>query len=252
MVSNDCRIREDFSRNCRYMKFITVASKDHPGLTNLKKSANHFGIDLEVLGYGQPYHGNGTKIHHLVQYLSSVDPEDIVLFTDAYDSIFVRDPSDLTVVFKEFEKPVVFSCEDNYYFRIQAIQNLILNPYYKWKYPKSESKFRKYRYLNSGGYIGYAGKLLQVFTESSVNKMMRSDQVNLHRYFVDRPGKIHLDYDHEIFTNFGKFAQAERFTVESNVLTNNVTGSKPYVFHFPGPTHRGMNEFIPQFSFMVQ
>ncbi len=234
------------------MKFITVASSPHPGLEILQKSADHFGISLNILGYNQPYHGNGTKIFHLTNFLREESPEEIVLFTDAYDSFFVKQPSSLEAIFKSFDHPVIFSCEDNYYFRIQAIQNLFLNPYYRLKYPKSQSKYLKYRFLNSGGYMGYAGELLKVFNEASVNKLMRSDQVNLHRFFVDKPGRIQLDYDHKIFTNFGKFATNERFSVSNHVLTNQLTGTKPFVFHFPGPTHRGMDFYRPQFSFLDQ
>ncbi len=234
------------------MKFVTVATAENEGLKLLKKSCDHFDIPLEVLGFGQPYHGNGTKIVYLMEYLKRQDPEEIVLFTDAYDSFFVRDVGGLEAKFREFDHPLLFSCEDNYYFRIQGVEHLFLNPYYYYKYPKSESKYEKYRYLNSGGYIGYAKNILDLFDESGITKKMHSDQANLHKQFVRNPDSIRLDYDHTIFTNYGKFSQPDRFTVIDNELKNNVTGSHPFVFHFPGPTHRGMDEFSRQFSFLHQ
>jgi hypothetical protein len=232
------------------MKFITVATQENDGLKLLQKSCDHFGIDLKVLGLGQPYHGNGTKIHYISEYLKDLKDKEIIFFTDAYDSFFVRTPDELEEAFKAFNSPVLFSCEDNYYFRIQAVQNVFLNPYYRWRYPKSKSKFEGYRYLNSGGYMGYAGEVLELLTKTSINMKMHSDQVNLHRHFVNHPGEIALDYDHEIFTNYGKFAEQERFSVQNDVLINNLTESKPYIFHFPGPKHRGMYEFAAQFSFL--
>ena len=232
------------------MRFVTVATKENDGLNLLLKSCEHFGIKMEVLGLGQPYYGNGTKIIYLTKYLAELKHDEIIFFTDAYDSFFVKDISDLQKVFKSFDHPIVFSSEDNYYFRIQAVQNLFLNRYYYYKYPKSKSVYPKYRYLNSGGYMGYAGKVLELLKNTSINKKMQSDQVNLHRYFVDNPSAILLDYNHQIFTNYGKFAEPERFSVENDILTNNITNSKPYIFHFPGPKHRGMFEFTRQFPFL--
>ncbi|MEM9327846.1 MAG: glycosyltransferase domain-containing protein [Bacteroidota bacterium] len=232
------------------MKFVTVATNDNEGLRLLKKSCDHFGIQLEVLGFGQPYFGNGTKITYLTEFLRKQAADEVVFFTDAYDSYFVRDVSTLEADFRSFEHPILFSSEDNYYFRIQGIPHLFWNRYYRWNYPKSESKFPKYRFLNSGGYMGYAGKILELFEASGIRKGMRSDQVNLHIHIVKHPEDIQLDYDHKIFTNYGKFAAPDRFTVTDDRLINNMTGTHPYIFHFPGPKHRGMYEYSKQFSFL--
>ena len=232
------------------MKFVTVATSENEGLKLLKKSCDHFGINLDILGYGRPYQGNGTKIIYLTEYLREQDPQEVILFTDAYDSFFVKDTQDLEDEFLKFNHPLLFSSEDNYYFRIQGIPHLFLNRYYFYKYPKSESVYKKYRYLNSGGYMGYARNILEVFEESGITKSMRSDQVNLHRHFVHSPSSIKLDYDHRIFTNYGKFAQPDRFEVKNDELKNKFTGSSPFIFHFPGPKHRGMREFASQFSFL--
>ncbi len=234
------------------MKFVTVATSDNKGLQLLKRSCAHFDIDLEVLGFGKPYHGNGTKIIYLMEYLRKQDPDEIVLFTDAYDSFFVKDVSNLEKEFKAFDHELLFSSEDNYYFRIQGVEHLFLNRYYFYKYPQSESVYKKYRYLNSGGYMGYTKAILRVFEASGITKGMHSDQVNLHKHFVKSPSSIRLDYDHQIFTNYGKFAQPDRFTVDGDELKNNATGSYPFLFHFPGPKHRGMEEFAAKFSFLNQ
>lgn len=232
------------------MKFTTVASNDHPGLTRLLKSCEHFGVEMNVLGYNKPYYGNGTRVQYITEFLKSLDPNEIVLLTDAYDSFLVRDPSTLEEDFKKFDKPLIFSCEDNYYYRIQGVPHLFENRYYLYKYPKSQSRFKKYRFLNGGGYMGYAYSILELFEKAGFKAKMRSDQVILHRYLINKPGHISLDYNHEIFTNYGKFAQPDRFTVEDDVLTNNATGSHPYIFHFPGDKHRGMEEYAAQFSFL--
>ncbi|MDW3193222.1 MAG: hypothetical protein R8G66_12690 [Cytophagales bacterium] len=232
------------------MKFVTVATQENNGLRLLKQSCDHFGIELEVLGFNQPYQGNGTKIIYLTQFLKAQDPEEIIFFTDAYDSYFVKDVSDLEQEFKSFNHPILFSSEDNYYFRIQGVPHLFWNRYYYYRYPASQSKYKKYRYLNSGGYMGYAGKILELFQASGINGKMRSDQVNLHKHFVKYPDSIQLDYNHDIFTSYGKFSQPDRFTVTNDELKNNFTGSKPYIFHFPGPKHRGMYEYAAQFSFL--
>ena len=232
------------------MKFVTVATSENAGLRLLLKSCEHFSIDMEILGFGKPYFGNGSKIELVTKFLRKLPGDEIVLFTDAYDSFFVREISDLEQDFLRRNQTVLFSAEDNYYFRVQSFRNFFLHPYYRIKYPKSESDYPDYRYLNSGGYMGFATEILEVLEGAGIKANMHSDQANLHRYFVDNPGKIQLDYNHDIFTNYGKFAEPVRFSIANDVLTNRLTNSNPYVFHFPGLARRGLNEFSQKFSFL--
>ncbi|MEQ9303176.1 MAG: hypothetical protein RJQ14_04610 [Marinoscillum sp.] len=233
------------------MRFVTVASSDQkPELKYLLHSCSHFGIQMDLAGLGRPYLGNGTKIVYLIQYLQQLPKDEVVLFTDAYDSFFVRPVDTLKSDFERKNSPLIMTAEDNFYFRLTSVKRAIQNPLVKWKYPASKSVFPNYRYLNSGGFIGYAGHILDLFKYLQIDKTMYSDQPKLHLHFINHPEDISLDYDHEFFTIYGKHASEETFEVRNDELTNKNTGSKPYVFHFPGKVHRGLDNFASQFSFI--
>ena len=232
------------------MKFLTVASAEKPELRYLLDSCDHFGIDMNVIGLGRPYLGNGTKIVYLSQFLRKLDPMEVVCFTDAYDSFFVRPVDDLEARFKALNHPFVLTAEDNFYFRLTSIKMAFLNRWVRWNYPKSKSNYANYRFLNSGGFMGYAGHILRIFDLLKIDKTKYSDQPWLHMHFLSHPEDISLDYQHDFFTIYGKHADEKTFTVENDTLINNNTGSNPYIFHFPGFVHRGLEEFSSQFSFL--
>lgn len=232
------------------MKFVTVASAEKPELRYLLDSCDHFGVNMDVIGLGRPYLGNGTKIVYLSQYLERLDPMEVVCFTDAYDSFFVKAIDTLESDFKARNQPFILTAEDNFYFRLTSVKMAALNRIILWKYPVSKSTYKPYRFLNSGGFIGYAGHILKLFKIFNINKTMYSDQPWLHMHFVKHPDDIALDYNHDFFTIYGKHADETTFTVKGDRLVNNLTGSNPYIFHFPGKVHRGLNDFASQFSFI--
>ena len=233
------------------MKFVTIASSDQkPELRYLLDSCRHFGIEMNLVGLGRPYLGNGTKIVYLVQFLRKLHPREIVCFTDAYDSFFVKPVHDLEARFTKFHSPWVLTAEDNFYFRLTSPKMVLLNRWVRWNYPASRSTYPPYRFLNSGGFIGYAGHILKLLESFGIDKTWYSDQPAMHRHFVKNPGDMALDYNHDLFTIYGKHADETTFTVKEDQLTNNNTGSNPYIFHFPGKIHRGLESFANQFSFL--
>ena len=232
------------------MKFVTVASARTPELNYLLDSCIHFKADLKVIGLSRPYLGNGTKIVYLLQYLKTLGPKEVICFTDAYDSFLVRPPSAMEEAFHQKGHPAIFTAEDNFYFRLTSLKNAWLNRWTLWNYPKGKGRYPGYRFLNSGGFIGYAGHLRDLLSSLQIDKSMYSDQQRLHRHFTKYPDDISLDYDHDFFTIYGKYATDETFKISEDKLTNSNTNSNPYIFHFPGKTHRGLDNFASQFSYM--
>jgi hypothetical protein len=232
------------------MKFVTVASAHKPELRYLLDSCDHFGIQMDLVGMGRPFLGNGTKIVYLREYFERLDPQEIVCFTDAYDSFFVKSVDTLEADFKARNQPFVLTAEDNFYFRLTSLKMAAMNRIIRWKYPKSGSRYAPYRFLNSGGFIGYAGHILRVLNQFDIDKTTYSDQPWFHMHFVNHPEDMALDYNHDFFAIYGKYATKSSFAVNNDHLVNNQTGSSPYIFHFPGFVHRGLSDFSSQFSFM--
>lgn len=64
---------------------ITVANKWNQGISLLKRSAIRNGFDIEVLGLGESWEGNGKKFLILREYIKDLPDTDIIFFVDAYD-----------------------------------------------------------------------------------------------------------------------------------------------------------------------
>lgn len=136
------------------MKVITVATDLHnPFFTQLlRPSCNTMGLDLVVLQtQKQPFHFI-DKRPLLLEYLSTVArPDELFLFTDAYDVLFVRGPEYIEQAYRGFAKPVVFSGEPNSWPMGTVGFALYDGP-----------PVARYPYLNSGGFIGRAKDILDL------------------------------------------------------------------------------------------
>ena len=95
-------------RNKRIMRFGTVTNHEQPGLNPLRRSAKHHGMELIVLGLGKPDLGKGTKITRLREYLASMKADEIRVYTDAWDSLFVASEQRFKEKFSKFDRPVAF------------------------------------------------------------------------------------------------------------------------------------------------
>ena len=119
---------------------------------------------LQVLGIGEDWKGGDMnlpggayKINLLKEELSNHKDNKnlIVMFTDSYDVILTAGKDEILQKFKSFEANVVFGAED-FCWPDQSL---------KEKYPKVD---RGYRFLNSGGFIGYATDLYGIVSETEV------------------------------------------------------------------------------------
>jgi GR25 family glycosyltransferase involved in LPS biosynthesis len=149
-------------------KFIllTVATEENDHLDRFRKSCEYFGIPYKVLGLGTTWNGGdaengvlksfggGQKINLLKEELSSwlEIKNHIVMFTDSYDVMLLQNPQVILSKFRDFKRPIVFSAEKTCWPNASLID----------EYPNSETK---YRFLNSGGFIGYANEILEILKE---------------------------------------------------------------------------------------
>lgn len=129
------------------MKVVTCISDEENWWYNniLAPSCRHFNLELITLLFKKEYwitHRNKDLL--LVEYLENIDPSEIILFTDGYDTLFLSGEDEILRKFRSFKKPVVFTAEKNCWPDI-SLRN---------RYPRSPTNSR---YINSGGFIGYAG-----------------------------------------------------------------------------------------------
>ena len=149
-------------------KFIllTVATEENDRLERFKKSCEHFGVPYKILGLGKEWNGGdaengvlksfggGQKVNLLREELESWEKlsDHIILFTDSYDVIVLNNPQEILNRFRQFNRPILFSAEKTC-----------------WPDPNLDSSYKEsnteYKYLNSGGFIGYADKILELISD---------------------------------------------------------------------------------------
>ncbi|XP_013392391.1 procollagen-lysine,2-oxoglutarate 5-dioxygenase 1 isoform X2 [Lingula anatina] len=229
---------------------VTVASDETDGFKRYMRSANKYGLDVEVLGMGKEWRGGdmavsvggGYKINLLKEGLKKYkDKKDLVLmFTDSYDVIFTGGAQEILKMFKKFNARVVFSAE-GFCWPDASLMD---------KYP--EVKMNEKRFLNSGGYIGYAPDIYEIITHNEVGDK-DDDQLVYTNIFLDenlrKKWNIKLDTRGEIFQNLnGALDEVTlKFKGANSYLYNVKTGTTPLVVHGNGPIkHRldGLGNYL--------
>jgi len=145
---------------------VTVATERNEALERFVKSCNYYRIPHKILGLGDDWKsgkaengvllepGGAQKIIYLRDEMRTWDKleDTIVMFTDSYDVVFNSPPSDILNRFRSFKKGVVFSAEKTCW----------PDPERAGDYPDAPTD---YKFLNSGGIIGYADKVFELINE---------------------------------------------------------------------------------------
>lgn len=168
------------------LHFCTVASTKKNGLKQLLKSCRENKIDLQVLGFEKPFRGFCEKFIQMLEYIKTLNDEDIILFTDAYDSLVLSNEKTILEKFFSMQSPFVISCEKNCWpdKELSAL------------YPATPFSFR---YINTGSYIGYVGFLKRYFQTLMPFKAEDNDQRLITLDYLKHPEKYTLDTSCKIF-----------------------------------------------------
>lgn len=171
------------------------------------------GFDLVILQPTLESFKFADKRAILADHLPQVcDADSLVMFTDAYDTLFVAGPEHVERAYRRFPERVVFGAELN---------SWPLGPVGYAMY--GDEPVGRYPYLNSGGFIGPAGELLELCAKYPVPPSDRFDvlvRLRAHGYDPDeRFGfsdqyhwtlvhllereRVGLDHDADIFEYFG-------------------------------------------------
>lgn len=244
------------------MRIVTYASnRNHRGLNEyLLPSCEYHGLKLDILCTNTSFFGskwtNQTKDRLLAEYLESVDDNEIIFSTDAYDAWFLEGENEILRKFHSFDHPLVFSAERNCWPPDKEMCG---------RYPVSPTTAR---YLNSGGFIGMAGAirdaLKRVTRMFPAWKKRKSNQYRWSNLFLNNPGTMVLDTACRIFycaaipgselrsspwgTDFKKLLSEHRYReyiterilneirLEGTRVRYKQTDNRPSHFHLNGPT----------------
>jgi hypothetical protein len=222
--------------------YVTLATKPHPVLDLLQKTVQSKGEEITVLGLnenreiGQDLPNGkrrlGVKIKYLYDYLmnDSLELNDIVLFSDAYDVCYVGDQNTIIERFLKMDKPVVFGAELCCYpDESKASQ-----------YPPSPNGFR---FLNSGLFIGRVYALRDCLKDYVFDDE-ENDQLWWTNTFLKRQDIMQLDYHNKLFLNCA-FLNPSEITRNGDIFTFH--GKTPQLIHGNGPSKPCIDPIIEYF-----
>lgn len=157
---------------------ITYATHDERYFKFLKNR-------VKVLGFGTEWKGFHDKVSAVVEFCSSVDPDDTVCFVDGFDSMILGTDHEILAAYKSLGHDIVFSEE-------KTILPTLFNRYNMDKNFGDDCRVTK---LNSGLYIGKARSLINFWKDM---KPGDDDQ----RYACSK--YPYVDKEHRLFYNYSK------------------------------------------------
>ncbi|XP_062372754.1 multifunctional procollagen lysine hydroxylase and glycosyltransferase LH3 [Sardina pilchardus] len=222
---------------------ITAATEETDGFKRFMRTAREFNYTVKVLGLGEEWKGGdvartvggGQKVRWLKNELQKhADKEDLVImFVDSYDVIFASGPKELLHKFSHLGHRVVFSAEGFCW------PDQRLAPKYP---PVPNGK----RYLNSGGFIGYAPDLYNIVKQWKL-KDNDDDQLFYTRIYLDKEQRTRfnmtLDHRSQLIQNLnGALEEVVLKFEKARVRARNVAyDTLPVIIHGNGPTKLQLN-----------
>lgn len=205
-----------------YVVHAVTCGDDRKRCMQVNTSSRMHGIDLRNIGMNVEWKGTdmvgpggGMKINLLRKFLKTIHPNDVVLFTDAFDVFYADDLETIHERFLHMDADVVFSAESTCWPNASLAD----------QFPESETP---YKYLNSGTFIGRANTLLSIINTSDIADD-DDDQLFYQKVFLAGKYNIKLDYESYIFqTHEPQTAKI------GNQLHNPVTEVCPCIYHGNG------------------
>ena len=203
-----------------------ICGTDRKKCLPVTTSARHYGIDLinignnvEWLGTDMTGPGGGMKINLVKDFIRELPDEDVILFTDAYDVFYADDLDTILERYEDYRDnnnaKVVFSAED------QCWPDASLAD----RFPNTKTK---YRFINSGTYIGEVGELKKIFEHDNLEHD-GDDQLFFHYAYLEGDYSMFLDEECYIFqtheTAVGQLGKQ---------LHNPITNCCPCIYHGNG------------------
>jgi len=215
---------------------ITVATEENENLSRFKNSCDKNNIPYIILGLGDEWKsgeaadgvllstGGAQKVNYLRNELRQWNQLDdhIVMFTDSYDVVFYENPKEILRRFRSTDAQILFSTEKTCW----PEENL------DSEYPEVDTEFK---YLNSGGFIGYANQIMKILEEDL--PLDYDDQLYYTQKFfeyLEEPGFIKLDYERLIFQTLNLATEDVYF--QDNKCYNQNTKESICVLHANGPS----------------
>ncbi len=210
--------------------FLTVSTQNTPGAQRYLASARRVGIEPRLIGAGVRYSGHAVKCELFRDEARKLPPNDIVVATDCWDVVFLRGAAAFEAEFKALGTPFLASTEPGLKYQASG-------RFATWRrYPEPPRPGLPWRYINGGGFMGYAGAMADILSRVDLKATYHCDQTALNRWFVDHPDTMALDYEQRVFasTIWREGLETQDFEASGEGLRHRLTQSTPCIMHFGG------------------
>jgi len=217
------------------LHIVTVATYKSDGYYNFMDSLKTYGLEATVLGLdGEDrvfemlkYPGGGFKVNLFKDFLKNNDfkPDDLILFTDCFDVIFNDHVENIIRKYNKFSGKIVFAAE------IYCWPDKSLTDQYT---PPRNNETSRYRYLNSGGFIGSYTDICNIFEDDEEIKDTDDDQLYYTNKYLSKEYNIILDRQCEIFQTLNGSKDVLEINLEKSHICNSETTTVPSILHGNG------------------
>jgi hypothetical protein len=219
------------------MFHIFTFSTDENRLIYLKQTEQNNGIKYIIR---ESWGGFVDKITNMQNAINNIPDDDIVCFIDGYDVLVNASNTDILNNFKSYECDLLISTEINcfpWYYRDDMDRN-------------NTNHENNYKYVNSGGYIGYAKAVNDWLFWKEYDEIVRicangnnsGDQSYLTEYYIHnhKIKNIKLDIYCKIFQSM-YFVPWNDIVFKNGFVYNKILDVNPCFIHFNGQSNKTNN-----------
>lgn len=259
---------------------------EHKNLKTLERTLKRNQYRYKVINEKE-WKGFGGKIKKLVTQLKYLDPEQIVVITDARDVISVNFTSKQLyslITKKDIDRKIIVSTEIGCCVpakfkpgQLRTKNGKVLNRTFdkkdskqnfdnEWKemFKKRAEKVgvkhpvshKQSIYLNAGIYCGRVKNILKIYELMNIADK-EDDQLIMSEIYYHHPDKFLFDYNREIFSNshvwdsFNNKKYSDDsgcyYKKDSNVIKDTYLNSKPFFIHTPGKHFKCYDYIVDNF-----
>ena len=189
---------------------------------------------IEFIGIGKVFSGFRERLRILQESLKAINPEEIIIVMDGYDTLFNNKAETALERFLAKNTRILISAEKLFTYQYATHQE---------KYDQLESP---YRYVNAGTYMGYAGDLLNMVNDLFEIPYDAIDQGLIGVWLYDKleqPEKVQLDTNCDIFwVTSQDWSEVKKIAEEQFEIMNPTTKTKPFILHNTGNGNPTLNQ----------
>jgi len=218
------------------------------------------GWQSKFIGEGDVWRGLMTKIHGYKKYLDEINPDSLVILSDARDVICMRSPAAFKEAFLSFGKDIVVSMElfcdgtmspdtDHEKKAIQCV------PLHKFWQHHNATRLPNRKFVNSGLMAGKASVLSEML-QWLINQRCENDQLGVGHYMNAFPEKVAADYEATLLhsSTFGCYAGTKHVQIQATDSPTfaELFGRSAFFLHVPGLHLKGQGLVYEQVKKMIQ